>query len=274
MPNCQSPMSIRLTETTYQKRMMRWLNSDKSHPQPTHHVWVRCGQCESCLKQKRNEWLLRLSYHYRFQSQPSYFVTLTYDDDHLPAAGVSKKDITLFFKRLRHTASMPFSYFLVSEYGEKTKRAHYHFLLFNYSADPDKILEAWQNGHIFVGNVTNASINYCAKYFITKQECPEGMNENFSRISKGIGKDVLRTNGLKKFAQDHGFLFTEQNKVSLPKYYRDKLCIDSFKLPLHEQPGITLQERLSLMNKVQYNNYIATLESKSKRLINRKNPKF
>ena len=44
---------------------------------------VRCGKCLPCKKRRRNEWALRLEHEYLF-SDSAYFITLTYDDIHLP----------------------------------------------------------------------------------------------------------------------------------------------------------------------------------------------
>lgn len=259
------PIPVKLSQKAHLKRILAWQSSKKDKEFPSSWVYVRCGKCSNCLKQKRNEWLVRLVYHLRFQEQPSYFVTLTYDDEHVHPDGVNKKDCQDFFKRLRHTCSVPFSYFLVSEYGEKTSRPHYHFILFNYSADPAKIEDAWQNGNIFVGDVTDASINYCAKYFITKQVQPQGMNDNFSLISKGIGKDVVVTPGLRKFVQDNGYIHNGSYKVSPPRYWSDKWKIDSFRLPYHE-----LGKLPEFDNEVDYLNFVATERDKSTKLVKRK----
>lgn len=266
MPSCMYPIPVKLSEKARLKRILSWQLSKKEKEFPSSWVYVRCGKCVNCLKQKRREWLLRLSYHLRFQTFPSYFVTLTYNDDSLPINGVMKKDCQDFFKRLRHSSSVPFSYFLVSEYGEHTQRPHYHFILFNYSADPARIEESWKNGNIFVGDVTDASINYCAKYFITKQIAPSGMNENFSLISKGIGKDVITVSGLRNFAQDNGFMSYHGIKTSIPRYWSDKWKIDSMFIPFHEIPSQVIPSKQEYLNSELNHKY------QSNQLLKRKNP--
>lgn len=270
MPNCMFPVPIKLSEKAYVKRFINWQLSDMKREMPSHYVYVRCGKCESCLKQKRNEWLLRLCYHLKFQDQPSYFVTLTYNDESLKysdhgVASVSPTDITLFFKRLRHTASVSFSYFLVSEYGEKSQRPHYHLILFNYSADPAKIEDAWQQGNIFVGDVTDASINYCAKYFITKQQSPDGAVDNFARISKGIGRDLRDVKGMRQFVQNNGIIYNGNIKVTAPRYYKDFWQIDSFRLPYHE-----IGKLPEFDTKEKYDTYVNTHTRRKNRLLTRK----
>lgn len=95
-----------------------------------------CGKCEDCLRKKRNEWVQRLLAEWRY-SACTKFVTLTYDDAHLPIEQVgedeyrftvNKRDIQLFLKRFRKLHKV--RYFLVSEFGDATHRPHYHALFF------------------------------------------------------------------------------------------------------------------------------------------------
>lgn len=73
---------------------------------------VPCGRCPNCRSNKRQSWIYRLECEAR-QYPLSLFVTLTYDDEHLPMERigsdlfaeevpvVSKRDVQLFMKRLR-----------------------------------------------------------------------------------------------------------------------------------------------------------------------------
>lgn len=231
MPNCLYPITVDRGPKAHFRALHRWvLAGSPEYRKPTRFIAVRCGKCPNCLKQKRREWLLRLHYHARCQEHPNYFVTLTYEVE--PRDGVRKKDIQDFMKRLRHTTKQKISYFLCSEYGKKGLRAHYHMILFNYDQDPDKIADAWKHGMIDVGNVTDASINYVAKYFITKQDHPEGMNENFSLISKGIGK-CLCTPSYEKYLQDGNKFFLDGTRVCTPQYVKSKMNINEFMIEYH-----------------------------------------
>ena len=92
---------------------------------------VPCGKCPACLANQRSEWIFRLQQEYLVSSF-SIFVTLTYDDEHVPLDfSVNKRDVQLFHKRLRkHFPSADLRYYLVSEYGDHTFRPHYHGLYF------------------------------------------------------------------------------------------------------------------------------------------------
>lgn len=56
------------------------------------------------------------------------FITLTYDNNHIPADGsIDKRELQLFFKRLRKKINpIKIKYLACGEYGEKFGRPHYH----------------------------------------------------------------------------------------------------------------------------------------------------
>lgn len=111
------------------------------------------------------------------------FLTLTYDDAHLPSGGVlSKRDVVLFFKRLRKdVAPQLVRYFVCGEYGSVGFRPHYHVLLFGFSF-PDRVrwssrggfpvwrsaqLERlWSFGLSEIGEVSFESASYVARYLV------------------------------------------------------------------------------------------------------------
>lgn len=100
---------------------------------------IRCGHCVGCRLDKSREWanrcLLELQQH-----DSAYFVTLTYDDEHVPtvhtprgdlAHTLCKRDFQLFMKRLRkRIAPARIRYFACGEYGGKTFRPHFHAIIF------------------------------------------------------------------------------------------------------------------------------------------------
>ena len=84
--------------------------------------------------------MLELQYH-----DSAYFVTLTYDDFHIPKAyypdpetgevhtsyTLCKRDFQLWMKRLRKKFSDDkIRFFACGEYGGQTKRPHYHAIVF------------------------------------------------------------------------------------------------------------------------------------------------
>lgn len=113
------------------------------HPHFVSGQMIRCGNCMGCRIDRSREWanrcLLELQYH-----QSAYFVTLTYSDDFVPVSHYAdpstgeaqpsltlrKRDLQLFFKRLRKRHVKPLRYFAAGEYGGKTLRPHYHAIIF------------------------------------------------------------------------------------------------------------------------------------------------
>lgn len=171
-----------------------------------------CGQCLSCRINRRRVWTLRLILEEKY-SGSSCFVTLTYDDQHLPYSSdgrpsLSKRDAQLFLKRLRKRFSeKKIRYFLCGEYGSRTHRPHYHALLFGvspYELDPSFVYfngrsgetrhsvlsDTWHCGLVHVGMVSPESIQYVAGYVtkkITKKN--DELLPEFSLMSRkpGIG---------------------------------------------------------------------------------------
>lgn len=97
-------------------------------------IQVPCGQCLECRLQQTRVWADRCVLEAK-QWEHNYFVTLTYDDYHIPPNGsLVKRDYQLFLKKLRKIFP-GFRYLLSGEYGTQTLRPHYHLILFNLPLD-------------------------------------------------------------------------------------------------------------------------------------------
>lgn len=114
------------------------------------------------------------------------FITLTYDQEHLPENwSLRKEDYQKFMKRLRKRFSETrIRYYQCGEYGERGGRPHYHALLFGWKppdlvqlrTEGDHILygsailtEVWGLGMTVVGEVTFESASYVAQYCMKKK---------------------------------------------------------------------------------------------------------
>lgn len=111
-------------------------------------IEIPCGKCDGCRIEKSRQWadrcMLEMKYH-----ESSYFVTLTYDQAHVPlswyadpATGearqimtLQKRDLQLFFKRLRKNLGQKVRYFACGEYGSIGYRPHYHAIIFGLVLD-------------------------------------------------------------------------------------------------------------------------------------------
>ncbi|WNK14799.1 MAG: replication initiator protein [Microvirus sp.] len=145
-------------------------------------VQVACGRCIGCRLDKSRDWATRCV-HEASLHDDSCFVTLTYDDKHLPPGGsLRPRDFTLFIKRLRKARNSKLRYFHCGEYGETSARPHYHALLFGVSF-PDKrtcsrgdfplyssqeLDRLWGHGTCTIGALTHQSAAYCARYVMKK----------------------------------------------------------------------------------------------------------
>lgn len=191
---------------------------------------------------RASQWYSRLLMQLRY-SDSATFVTLTYDDEHLPlrldengvpVADVSKKDIRLYHARLRRylgpAKSRKLKYFLISEYGPNPTngflhRPHYHAIYFNLNtSDYDVLTFAWKNGFVSFGECTEGRIKYVSGYCTEKLFQPAGVQPIFSFISNSIGLDYV--NSYKDFHEsnlDRFFIPIEGTKKVLPRYYKERL---------------------------------------------------
>lgn len=234
------------------------------HPVITPTGVFACGRCTACLSSRKNSWVTRLQQEYRC-SINSIFFTLTYNDMHTPRMNAlsvtSKTDIQNFMKRLRKLLKITgLRYFIISEYGPKTLRPHYHGILFNLPTDLSKINldvhfptprnkiewlygitkcieRAWQKngepmGFVTVDEVTGPRINYVAKYCLafrllphsyrTKEARPFLLSSRKPGIGAGYITDDIITSHL---ATGRHHLHYAGTKRSLPRYYSDRIFI-------------------------------------------------
>lgn len=109
-----------------------------------------CGRCLPCRINKARIWTNRLLLESMCHDE-NCFLTVTYNDDNYPGE-LDKKEVQRYVKRIRRRIyPKGIRFFAVGEYGEDTKRAHYHFALFGVSEHDVKILsDAWQFGSVRV----------------------------------------------------------------------------------------------------------------------------
>lgn len=130
------------------------------------------------------------------------FLTLTYDNEHLPADGsVDVRHFQLFMKRLRKRVGKV-RYYHCGEYGEKNWRPHYHALLFGYDFGDkrpfrvingntiytsDLLRSLWPFGFSSIGAVTFESAAYVARY-VMKKVNGDAANAHYERVDEETGE--------------------------------------------------------------------------------------
>lgn len=170
---------------------------------------IPCGTCIGCKSARAHHWAVRCQ-HEAEQYTNSIFLTLTYDDDHLPTAGyLDALAFQKFLKRARKRAqshpddlgcdqSRRLRYFGCGEYGETNGRPHYHAIIFNckpplhdsYRVGKDifesnVFTELWPYGKNAWGPATPAAANYIAQYTLKKQRHNRGRERDSGYNDEG-----------------------------------------------------------------------------------------
>jgi hypothetical protein len=182
---CTNP-ALAYRKTNGGINFMRRSDYDAPH---AHKILMPCGKCTSCLKAKARTWALRMSNEAQMHDQ-NCFITLTFDDDHLPKYNsLSLEHPQKFLKRLRKfiTKDQPdlkIKNFYCGEYGSKGGRAHYHACIFGWKPNDlelftqtptgnlyiSKILQKlWPYGHSTVADFSEATAGYVANYVLKAQ---------------------------------------------------------------------------------------------------------
>ncbi len=232
------------------------------------HALVPCGRCMGCRLDSARVWADRMLLELRDNDYKAIFVTLTYSNEFLPIAGenrsgyhflpgedeltyledderwilgaagapstLSLRDTQLFFKRLRKKfPGRRIRYFLAGEYGPRTKRPHYHAIIygltladfkdcrildFNNLGQPHykskSFQDIWAKGYCVLADVNWNTCAYVSRYTMKKvfksdnpSEFTDGRIPAFTTMSRrpGIGllhADELLQHGDKAFVRD------------------------------------------------------------------------
>lgn len=213
---------------------------------------IPCGRCIGCRLERSRQWALRCVHEAELH-EDNAFITLTYAPANIPVGGtLVKKDFQDFAKRLRKKfKGRRISYFHCGEYGERTRRPHYHALLFGVDF-PDKTLfkksadgsaiytsellqRLWPQGFCTVGAVTFESAAYVARY-VMKKITGDAAEKHYERIDPETGevshllpeyttmslKPAIAKGWYEKFKSDaypSDFLVLRGRKMKPPKYY-------------------------------------------------------
>lgn len=180
-----------------------WKNARGVHfrlmPDST-HIQLPCGRCIGCRLERSRQWAARLMHELRFHDRAS-FITLTYDEKHLPPGGtLVPKHYQDFMKRLRKSCDQKLRFFHCGEYGEKAGRPHYHAIIFGEDFQ-DEVIErgkteqghdtwrsahlerVWGKGRTECGSVTFESCAYVARY-ITKKVTGQAAKEFYTFVDE------------------------------------------------------------------------------------------
>lgn len=221
-----------------------------------------CGQCFECRLAQSREWANRLVFEAK-TAKSALFLTLTYDDEHLPHSDqgfptLRPEDLRAFNKALTQFISRKFGersprYFECGEYGSQTLRPHYHSIHFNldpawldlqpykcnFRGDPfyksEVLTNLWGKGFVVVGKCTWDTCAYVARY-VTKKLTGDlndkrfeatGCVQEFTRMSNrpGIGAKFFEDHKDMIYGSDGGYVYVPSKKYPKAKSprYFDKL---------------------------------------------------
>jgi len=164
---------------------------------------IPCGGCIGCRLDRAAEWQTRLIHESKMHPL-NCFLTCTYDDKHLPRDGsLNKKHFQDFLKRLRKHTNGGIRFFACGEYGDSTRRPHYHAIIFGYDF-PDKrkyskgskgdylyksqtLDTLWTHGNCLIGSVSPDSCGYVARY-IMKKVRGQMADEHYTTVNTQTGE--------------------------------------------------------------------------------------
>ena len=177
-----------------------------------------CSRCIGCRLEHSRQWALRIMHEASLYAENS-FITLTYDEHHLPSdQSLNKKDWQDFLKRLRKSlGDKKIRFYMCGEYGQDQEllqmginaigRPHFHAIIFGHQF-PDlvpyakndnddiqytsKILEnLWGKGFVTVGDADWLSAAYVARY-VTKKITGDMALDHYSYCDHETGETFLR----------------------------------------------------------------------------------
>lgn len=213
-------------------------------------VTVPCGQCVGCRLERSRQWAIRCVHEASLHDE-NCFITLTYDNDHLPADGSLRvEDFQKFMKRLRkHYDGKRIRYYHCGEYGDRTNRPHYHAILFGHEFSDKSLFrlspsgerlyrsptleKLWPYGYSTIGNVTFESAAYVARYIMKKvtgelaEEHYQGRKPEYTTMSRRPG---IAAGWYEKYKDDvfpRDEVIMRGQKMRPPKFYDHLYEIDN-----------------------------------------------
>lgn len=209
-------------------------------------IKIPCRHCINCMIKRTSQvqFLAKRELVENYLSGKSAsFVTLTYDDDHLPKTSegfttLRREDVQKFIKNMRrqmdyYHEKIDFKYLYCGEYGDGshssskngvyTARSHYHIIFVGLSPSQVKLFtrKLWKYGLSDIGPLTAGGLAYICKYMTKASPTKDvkllreaaGVQNPFFYHSIGFGKNWLNNN-LDKIVED-GFTFNLAGKKQL-----------------------------------------------------------
>jgi len=219
-----------------------------------------CAQCIGCRLERSRQWAIRCMHESQLHSE-NCFITLTYNDDHLPPDNsLNYRDFQLFMKRLRFRfPKTKIRFYMAGEYGEQFGRPHFHACIFGLNFDDKETLrkspsgsmlyrssileELWPFGYSSIGDVTFESAAYVARY-IMKKITGNQSAVHYEGVDTSTGEVITRKSEFNKMSlkpgigagwynlyktdvYPHDFVVLNGKKLKPPKFYDKKFKNDN-----------------------------------------------
>lgn len=195
-----------VTAKDFDKRLLE--HDLKPSQKITEYEEIPCGVCIGCRVDASRRWAARAMAECQLHDH-NYFVTLTYDNEHVPKDGqLQKRDLQNFFKRLRKFRS--FRYLACGEYGDRFGRPHYHVCMFGLDIHDLKVYQqgeytlftsaflshVWGKGFVQVGDLNYSTASYITRYVLKKRGQWTEEKKPFYLMSRrpGIGAEWFEKN--------------------------------------------------------------------------------
>lgn len=179
-----------------------------------------CGRCTGCLLERSRQWTLRIQHESQLYEQ-NCFITLTYDDAHLPFDnGLHYRDFQLFFKRLRRdNPKKTIRFYMAGEYGESLGRPHFHACIFNHSFgglvpvsksstsiiySSEELSRLWPMGFSSVGELNFQTAAYVARYVMKKRFGSGAARKFYRSVDSDTGEIFERSPEFNKMSLKPG----------------------------------------------------------------------
>ncbi len=215
-----------------------------------------CGKCLACQKSRATNTATQLYCELVSTKGSSFFLTFTYDDDHLPLDGsISYRHMKNLIQTIRRKLSDTVRYLSQNEYGSAGGRAHLHLALFGIEIDDleiynnknsftsETINKIWGKGQVIIQRLEFGNCYYIAKHHYEEKANQTMLTHKYSYIHPVTGEFIkerkpeqsTRSIGIGRDYYDQYFsdLFPSDTMIingqakPVPKYFMNKLKLDN-----------------------------------------------
>lgn len=251
---CYHPIAVeRIKSNNSQydpKHKIRFLGAAKDilnvdvYSGPTSDIFcIPCGKCIGCRIDKARDWSVRILCEAITTKERSWFLTLTYDDDHMSDLSLDKKDFQQFIKDLRnylyYKKGTNIRYFGCGEYGDSSGRKHFHIIIFGLGDldikarsssngyiyyESQIINELWSKGFVVLADLNLNTASYVARYTLKKLGLKKyddlGIQAPFILMSTrpGIGYDYWLAHSTD--LQAYPYILCDHKFLPMPRYFK------------------------------------------------------